>query len=74
MKKKYECLSFPLCFENQQEAEPGEMFERDFEATSGESHEKWLIQLGHMRLVVPTAEVTKTPTGPTPKVAKAKEE
>lgn len=65
MTKKYKVIGIlPLEFPDGQQAECGEEFERDFAATTGEEHEKWLIQLGHMALVVPPAEVTKTPVSP----------
>lgn len=64
MKNKYECVGiFPLEFADGQQVESGEMFERDFEATTGTQHELWLIQNGMIREVLPPSKVTKTPSG-----------
>lgn len=59
MVKQYECIGiFPLEFPDGQQVEAGEKFERDFEKTTGVEHERWLTELGHIRVIGP---VTKTP-------------
>ena len=64
MEKTYECLGIlPLAFKDGQEVETGEIFKRDFAATTGTKHELWLIQLGHIREVIAPADVTKIPHG-----------
>lgn len=66
MTKRYKVLGIlPLEFPDGQQAETGEEFDRDFEATTGVEHETWLIQLGHIAEVVAPAQVTKTPIRPT---------
>lgn len=67
--KTYENIGiFPLEFPDGQQAESGETFKRDFDATTGADHARWLIQLGHIREVVAPAQVTKTPSNAGSKV------
>ncbi len=58
MIKKYEVIgAFPLEFQDRQQAETGETFERDFAASiEGEENERWLITCGLIREIVPISQ------------------